>query len=109
MDVRAAAGEPPSATPRGERGGLIDAPVDGATTGAIDDQARAIEGEPHQVALRRSGPAPSAGAHRYTRNQDDTSESQLMARWRSRARSPMSIPVVVAIASIGVLMRSSGE
>jgi len=42
--------------------------------------------------------------------QDDTSDNQLIARWRSRARSPMSIPgVVVAIDSIGVLIRSSGE
>jgi len=27
---------------------------------------------------------------------DETSESQLIARWRSRARSPMSMPVAVA-------------
>ena len=42
-------------------------------------------------------------------DQADTSDSQLIARWRSRARSPMSMPVVVAICSIGVLMRSSTE
>ena len=78
-------------------------------SGHIDRKMRAVEREPHQLALRRDGPAPGAGAHGYTRNQDDASESQLIARWRSRARSPMSMPVAVAIASIGVLMRSSGE
>ena len=65
--------------------------------------------QPHELALRRALPAAGAGAERNVAGQDDTSDNQLIARWRSRARSPMSIPVVVAIASIGVLIRSSGE
>jgi hypothetical protein len=100
MHIRAATLEPADAL-RGH--GVVH------TRGGIDDQAWAIEREPHELALRCGQPASSAGAHGYMGNQDDTSESQLIARWRSRARSPMSIPVVVAIASIGVLMRSSGE
>lgn len=86
-----------------------EAPATLTELATIHDQAGPIEGQPHELMLGRCGPAACAGSHRYTRSQDDTSESQLMARWRSRARSPMSIPVVVAIASIGVLMRSSGE
>jgi len=80
-----------------------------AAPGPVDHQAGAVEGDPDQLPLRRRHPATGAGAHRYMGIQDDTSDSQLIARWRSRARSPMSIPVVVAIASIGVLIRSSGE
>lgn len=81
----------------------------GRTRGWIDDQAWAIERESHELALGCGQPASGAGAHGDMGNQDDTSDNQLIARWRSRARSPMSIPVVVAMASIGVLMRSSGE
>jgi len=75
----------------------------------VDGQTWASEREPHELALRCGDPASSAGAHGHMRNQDDTSDNQLIARCRRRARSPMSIPVVVAIDSIGVLMRSSGE
>jgi hypothetical protein len=48
--------------------------------GGVDDQAWTIEREPHELALRRDGPAAGAGAHGNMRNQDDTSESQLIAR-----------------------------
>lgn len=75
----------------------------------VDDQTRAIEREPNELALGSGLPATSAGAHGNVIAQDDTSESQLIARWRNLARSPMSMPVEVAIDSIGVLMRSSGE
>ena len=68
------------------------------------------EGNPHERVLSGDRPATGARALRYVpAPQDDTSESQLIARCRSRARSPMSMPVVVAMCSIGVLMRSSGE
>ena len=48
--------------------------------GAVDHEARAIKHEPYQLALGRMGLAPGAGAHRDMRTQDDTSESQLIAR-----------------------------
>jgi len=111
MDVRAAAGQPAL---------------------RIEHEIRSVVGWPlgdgrperdaDELALRRDGAAAGARAHRLpparsgdTRSrgglgaQEETSDSQLIARWRSRARSPMSMPVVVAIASIGVLIRSSGE
>lgn len=42
----------------------------------------AEEGDPHERALGRDGPAPDAGALRDmpTRTQEETSESQLIAR-----------------------------
>jgi hypothetical protein len=79
------------------------------TRRGVDDQTWTIEREPHELALRCDHPASGAGTHGDMGSQDDTSDNQLIARWRSRARSPMSIPVVVAIDSMGVLMRSSGE
>ena len=76
-----------------------------------DDQVRSHKADAHEVALRLDGATPRARAERDMSSftQDETSDSQLMARCRKRARSPMSMPVVVAICSIGVLMRSSGE
>ena len=91
-----------------------------------DHQVSPDHADAHEHALGLDGPTANArplrdvrGFHRLYAGeshslgpalpQDETSESQLIARWRSRARSPMSIPVVVAICSIGVLMRSSGE
>ena len=100
------------------------------------DQVRPYPTDPDQLGLRLDLSAPHARAQRHVfalvrgRNglqsllvcpkepgpptcelvdQDETSDSQLIARWRSRARSPMSMPVVVAMVSIGVLMRSSIE
>jgi hypothetical protein len=88
-----------------------------------DHQVWADKAYPDEHALRFDGSTPRTRAVRNMTSrlrlmpvpgfdgarQDDTSDSQLIARWRSRARSPMSMPVVVAICSIGVLMRSSGE
>lgn len=79
---------------------------------AICDEPSAIERDSDEGRLAVDRPTPGAGALRdmaCPMAQDETSESQLIARWRSRARSPMSIPVAVAMCSIGVLMRSSGE
>ena len=53
----------------------------------------------HDDANERTARVDRAAAHtRSLRGslQDDTSDSQLIARCRSRARSPMSIPVAVA-------------
>jgi hypothetical protein len=76
-----------------------------------NDQVRPYPPNAHEVALGHDRPTSHAGALRDMPplDQDETSDNQLIARWRSRARSPMSMPVVVAICSIGVLMRSSTE
>jgi hypothetical protein len=66
---------------------------------AIGDEPRAIERDSHQRRLGIDGSTSGAGALRdmpCPMAQDETSDSQLIARWRSRARSPMSIPVAVA-------------
>ena len=63
----------------------------------------------HEVVLWRNATAPRTGPLGDVATQEDTSDSQLIARWRSLARSVMSMPVVVATCSIGVRMRSSGE
>ncbi len=76
------------------------------SSGAVDNKACSVEHHAHELVLRGDRFTPGASAHC---RQDDTSESQLIAFCRRRARSPMSMPVVVAIDSIGVLMRSSGE
>jgi hypothetical protein len=46
----------------------------------IDDQVRALEHEPHELALRRGLPAAGAGADGDVDGQDDTSDNQLIAR-----------------------------
>ena len=77
-----------------------------------DDQVRPDKTDPHEQPLGLHGPAADARAHRDVSiflgpsarqtgsvpefRQDETSDSQLIARWRSRARSPMSMPVAVA-------------
>ena len=76
-----------------------------------NDQVRTHPTYAHELALGLDRPTSHAGSLRDMSSirQEETSDSQLMARWRKRAKSPMSMPVVVAICSIGVLMRSSGE
>ncbi len=88
----------------------------GASPLPIHDEARAVGRDAHELALRLDRAAPRTGAHRLAparcfgfRAQEEASDSQMMARWRSRASSPMSTPVDVASASIGVFTRSSGE
>lgn len=74
-----------------------------ATAGHTPDhEPRAREREAHQRGLRVDLTATRAGPHRGMSPQTtitaqaETSDNQLIARWRSRARSPMSMPVVVA-------------
>ena len=56
----------------------------------------AAEGnDAHERTARVDDAATHAGALRDAR-QDETSDSQLIARCRSRARSPMSMPVALA-------------
>ncbi len=74
----------------------------------VEHQARTIEHHANER-RQRSGLAATCARALWNVTQDETSDSQLIARCRSRARSPMSMPVVVAIDSIGVLIRSSGE
>jgi len=71
MDIRAATGEPADAF---RELGVVH------TRGGIDDQTLAIEREPHELALWCGRPASCAGAHGNMGTQDDTSESQLIAR-----------------------------
>lgn len=73
-----------------------------------DDLPARICCDPDEGGLGIDGATPDTRALRDPR-QDDTSDNQLIARWRNRARSPMSMPVVAATCSIGVLIRSSGE
>ena len=73
-----------------------------------DHQVRADKTQPYEQALGLDHPTADAGTKRDMPPgrlrpgffgaclQEETSESQLIARWRSRARSPMSIPVAVA-------------
>ena len=66
----------------------------GAPALPVHHQARTFHRDAHELALRRGRAAPGAGAHRLVAvaggAQEDTSESQMIARWRSRASSPMS-------------------
>jgi len=62
---------------------------------AVDDHARADRGDPRERVLRGHLATADAGSLRRV-TQDETSDNQLIARWRSRARSPMSMPVAVA-------------
>ena len=63
-------------------------------TSSCDELVRG-ERQPQERSLRNHLATTDARAHGDV-HYDDTSDSQLIARWRSRARSPMSMPVVVA-------------
>lgn len=78
----------------------------------VHDQRSLRRRDTYELCLRRDLAAGNAGTHRDMARLAqfaETSASQLSARCRSFARSPMSIPVTPATWSIGVLMRSSGE
>lgn len=77
MDVR-----PPARAPAGDE--LVASEVHACEPRLRFDRAAA-----------RTGAKGPCGAS-IVRHYDETSESQLIARWRSRARSPMSMPVAVA-------------
>jgi len=74
----------------------------------VDDDLAVPDGDPDEGRLGIDSSTPDTRALGGSR-QDDTSDNQLIARWRNRARSPMSMPVVAATCSMGVLIRSSGE
>lgn len=61
----------------------------------IDDQLVADQRQAHELCLRYDRATARARATRDS-HYDETSESHEIARWRSRARSPMSMPVAVA-------------
>ena len=70
--------------------------VSAPTCTTADDELVACQDHAHEPRLRFDRAAARTRAQRGMAHYDETSESQLIARWRSRARSPMSMPVAVA-------------
>ena len=75
--------------------------VSSPTCTAANDELVTGQHHAHEPRLRFDRAATRTGAERGpsgpgSAHYDETSESQLIARWRSRARSPMSMPVAVA-------------